>query len=64
MPRAHLDGEPLTDEEFILFLTDTLIPDLRSSGWDATAEDFERLIDICLTEERWLELKHQGLVKE
>ena len=31
-------------EEFIEYLTYTLIPDLKDSGLDATAEDFETAV--------------------
>jgi hypothetical protein len=39
----------LTEEEleFLDFISNTLIPDLITSGYDATAEDFERLVSIC-----------------
>jgi hypothetical protein len=54
MPRALNDGTPLTDAEFIIFLEQTLIPDLQESGFYSTAEDFQRCVEI----------KHQGYVKE
>lgn len=52
-----------TDAEFIEYVEETLIPDLREAGLHATAEDFERLVAIIRSEERWLELKHQGFVR-
>lgn len=36
----------LEELEFVEFLEDTLIPDLRASGTDATADDFERAVEI------------------
>tara|TARA_R110000824_G_scaffold41862_1_gene124081 strand:+ start:801 stop:965 length:165 start_codon:yes stop_codon:yes gene_type:complete len=33
-----------TKKDFIDFLQDTLIPDLRDSGLDATADDFDTAI--------------------
>ena len=35
-----------TQDEFIAYLQRTLIPDLRESGKDATAEDFDTIIDF------------------
>lgn len=35
-----------TDLEFVAYLEETLIPDLKESGHDCTAEDFERCVDI------------------
>lgn len=34
------------DQVFVDYLTNTLIPDLRDSGRDATADDFEMCIKI------------------
>lgn len=34
------------DRKFVLWVEETLVPDLKDSGHDYTAEDFERLIDI------------------
>jgi hypothetical protein len=31
-------------QDFVEYLTDTLIPDLKESGMDATAEDFETAV--------------------
>lgn len=33
-----------TDEEFLEFLEETLIPDLRTSGRDMTADDLDRCV--------------------
>lgn len=33
-------------EEFVGYLEETLIPDLRRSGSEATAEDFEKCVRI------------------
>jgi len=38
--KARFDSK----EDFINFLENTLIPDLKASGTDATAEDFEEAI--------------------
>lgn len=35
-----------TREEFIAYLRETLIPDLRESGRDATADDFQTAIEF------------------
>lgn len=35
-----------TRERFIIYLNETLIPDLKSSGYEATAEDFETAIQF------------------
>ena len=34
----------MSKRDFILYLTQTLIPDLRESGRDATAADFEAAV--------------------
>lgn len=34
------------DDDFLLYLEETLIPDLRESGHDATADDFERCVEM------------------
>ncbi len=34
------------DSEFVAYLEETLIPDLRESGHECTAEDFERCVAI------------------
>lgn len=34
----------ISSEEFVSYLEDTLIPDLRESGSDATADDFEEAV--------------------
>lgn len=49
------------DEDFLDFIENTLILDLKESGNYATAEDFERLLRIIRSEERMLALKHEGL---
>jgi hypothetical protein len=38
----------LTDEEldFVQYLIETLVPDLKESGNEETAKDFERCIDL------------------
>lgn len=36
----------VTDEDFISYLNETLIPDLYESGMNATAADFERCVTI------------------
>jgi hypothetical protein len=36
----------MEDEQFIAYLEGTLIPDLRESGNDATADDFEFCLKI------------------
>lgn len=40
------DGEMQTVESFVEYLQTTLIPDLRESGRDATADDFDDCIQI------------------
>jgi len=35
---------PMTREEFVSYLRETLIPDLRQSGWNNTASDFEAAV--------------------
>lgn len=37
---------PAQVKDFVDYLTDTLIPDLKESGRDATAEDFETAVEI------------------
>jgi hypothetical protein len=38
---------PTTEiEQFVAYLRETLIPDLRTSGFDATADDFEKCVEI------------------
>lgn len=34
------------DRDFLVFLEETLIPDLHESGHQYTAEDFERCVEI------------------
>jgi hypothetical protein len=42
-----------TPAELVTFLTETLIPDLRESGTDATADDFQKCVDtICSLEKK------------
>ena len=36
--------------EFIAYLKDTLIPDLRESGYECTADDFDRCVDIIASQ--------------
>ena len=36
----------MSTEDFLSFLQDTLIPDLKESGHDCTAEDFETCVSI------------------
>lgn len=36
----------MSDEEFLEYIANTLIPDLVESGFEATAEDFQRLLII------------------
>lgn len=48
---VHTDdfGNPpaqLSDEDFVAYLLDTLIPDLVASGSTATAEDFQRCVTM------------------
>lgn len=38
------DPRVLSDEDFVAYLADTLIPDLVASGMDSTAEDFLRCV--------------------
>ena len=38
----------MNDRQFIQYLSNTLIPDLRESGMNATADDFRRCVDIML----------------
>ena len=46
-----LMNEPtLTKEEYIAYLETTLIPDLRESGMEATAEDFETAVMLLKAE--------------
>ena len=40
-----------TKEQFICFLEETLIPDLKESGMDFTAEDFETAVYFMRLEE-------------
>ena len=56
-------SEDLTDVAFLEYIVNTLMPDLRESGFNATADDFDRLVEIITTEERWLEIKEAGLVR-
>lgn len=56
-------SEDLTDVAFLEYIVNTLMPDLRESGFNATADDFDRLVEIITTEERWLEIKYAGLVR-
>ena len=53
----------MTDAEFIEWLQSTLMPDLHESGQVNLVEDFQRLIEIITSEERWLTIKEAGLVK-
>lgn len=46
-----------TKQEFIDYLEDTLIPDLRGSGSDATADDFEEAI-------MWMKKTNEAKLKE
>lgn len=39
-------------QEFIEYLVDTLIPDLRESGRDCTADDFETAVRFMGGDER------------
>jgi hypothetical protein len=56
--------EEQSDEDFIEWLRETLIPDLHESGQENLVADFERLIQIITTEERWLVIKEAGMVSE
>ena len=55
-PKPELDLEDLDDdftfksvEDFADFLSNILVPDLKDSGMDATAEDFEYLVQLLDT---------------
>ncbi len=43
---VEIAGESWTRSSFVEYLRDTLIPDLRESGSDATADDFERCVSF------------------
>lgn len=43
------DDAPLNDQDFLSYLSETLIPDLRESGRDATADDFQRCVEMLNT---------------
>lgn len=44
--RVRVGRHEWTREEFIDYLRETLIPDLRESGRDCTADDFETAIEF------------------
>lgn len=47
-PEFWVKPEPTEAERFIDYLQSTLIPDLKESGYECTAEDFETLISFYL----------------
>lgn len=34
------------DKQFVAYLKQTLVPDLRSSGYEATADDFDTAVEL------------------
>lgn len=50
-----------TREDFVEYLITTLIPDLKESGRDATAEDFETAVSMIWVEEEQIENCAQAL---
>jgi hypothetical protein len=47
-------------EDYIDYLEGTLIPDLRESGNDATADDFEKVIEMLKYDERDKRFVYKG----
>jgi hypothetical protein len=53
---------PMTREEFVAYLRETLIPDLRRSGWNNTASDFEAAV-LFIQGSREVEIEELGVVE-
>jgi hypothetical protein len=37
----------MSDEEYLEWVEETLIPDFRESGHDSTADDLQKLVDMA-----------------
>jgi hypothetical protein len=51
-------------EDFCRYLTTTLIPDLRESGFGATADDFERAVELIEDPPRYALVRGKAAMTE